>query len=277
MSVSDAAADAAADAVTVGGWIDTHCHLQLVDDPDADVDAAFRGGVDTIVCVGIDAATSADAVRWAGRDDRIFATVGLHPHEATALDDEWDRLAALAREPGVVAVGECGLDHYRDRSPHDAQETAFRRQIAFAKETGLALVIHTRDAWDDTLRILDDEGAPERTVFHCFSGGAVEARRCVDDHGAVLSIAGPVSYPRNEELRDAARAVGVEHLVVETDSPFLPPQGRRGTPNRPLHVAEVGAALAAALDADPAEVADVTSANARRLFGLSSGRSGPAS
>lgn len=249
-------------------WFDTHCHLQMLDEADADVVAAAGAdGVTTLVCVGIDAATSATAVDAARVSSGVFATAGLHPHEARHLDEQWDAVVAVARSDAVVGVGECGFDFYRDHSPHDAQEAAFRAQIALAKHLGKTLVIHTRDAWDDTFRVLDDEGAPERLVFHCFSGGPAEAARCVG-MGAVLSFAGPISYPRNEVLRDAARSVPLERVVVETDAPFLAPQGFRGKTNYPARVAVVGAALAVAVDRPAAEVAEATTATARELFGL---------
>lgn len=249
-------------------WVDTHCHLQMLDEADADlVAAAGADGVTTLVCVGIDAATSAAAVAAAGSFAQVHATAGLHPHEARHLEAQWEAVAALASAPEVVGVGECGFDFYRDHSPHDAQEAAFREQIRLAKDLDKALVIHTRDAWADTFRVLEDEGPPARLVFHCFSGGPDEAARCVD-LGAVLSIAGPISYPRNDTLRAAARAVPLERLVVETDAPFLSPQGFRGKTNHPARVALVGAALADALGIGAAAVAAATTATARQLFGL---------
>lgn len=249
-------------------WVDTHCHLQMIEEDDDDVVAAAAvDGVGTIVCVGIDESSTAAAVEAARAFDDVHATAGLHPHEARHLDGQWDAIAALARSAEVVGIGECGFDFYRDHSPHDAQEAAFRAQIALAKELGKALVIHTRDAWDDTFRVLDDEGPPPRLVFHCFSGGPQEAARCIE-LGAVLSIAGPVSYPRNDTLRDAARSAPLDRLVVETDAPFLSPQGFRGKTNYPSRVALVGAALAEALGRPVGEVAASTTATARHLFGL---------
>lgn len=253
---------------TTPEWVDTHCHLQMLDADDADLVAeAAAGAVRTLVCVGIDAATSAAAVDAAQAFAGVHATAGLHPHEARHLDAQWDDVVALARSDAVVGIGETGFDFYRDHSPHDAQETAFRAQIALAKALDKTLVIHTRDAWDDTFRVLEDEGAPQRLVFHCFSGGPAEATRCVE-MGAVLSFAGPVSYPRNDTLRDAARAVPLASVVVETDAPFLSPQGFRGKTNHPARVAVVGEALAAAVDRPVAEVAATTTATARDLFGL---------
>lgn len=254
------------------GWFDTHCHLQLIDSADSDVRTeAQAAGVSGLVCVGIDGETSAGAVRSAEAATEIWATVGLHPHEARHLDGEWDGLLGLLDSSKVVAVGETGFDFHWNHSPRDDQERAFRRQIALAKERDLALVIHTRDAWDATFSTLDDEGCPDRVVFHCFSGTQAEARRCVDSYGAWLSIAGPIGYPRNEELRAAARSVTVDNLVIETDAPFLSPQQFRGKPNRPAWVRLVGEALADALGLDAKDLAERTSANAARLFRLEEG------
>lgn len=250
-------------------WLDTHCHLQLLDDAVAAVTDAADAGVARLVCVGIDAATSQVAVEAAQRNPGVWATVGLHPNDADAFDAEWERLCALVDAGGdrVVGIGECGFDFYRQGAPTDVQERAFRAQIALAKERDLALVIHTRDAWDATLPLLEAVGAPERTVFHCFQGDVATARRCAE-LGAYVSIAGPVSYPKNDELRAAARAVPLDRIVVETDAPFLSPQRFRGKPNAPARVAAVGEALAEALGRDADEVAAFTTANAERLFGL---------
>jgi len=249
-------------------WIDTHCHLQMIEESDAGIVAmAAEEGVDAMVCVGVDLGTSSVALDAARTFEGVFATVGLHPNAASGLDEQWDRLVDLAADPEVVAVGECGLDHYRNGAPRDMQEAAFRAQIRLAKASGLALVIHTRDAWADTLRILGDEGPPDKFVFHCFSGGPEEALTCLD-MGAVLSMAGPIGYPKNEPLREAARLAPLDRLVVETDAPFLSPQRFRGKTNYPARVALVGEDLAAALGVPAEEVAAATSDTARRLFGL---------
>lgn len=250
-------------------WIDTHCHLQLIDEADADVAADARAaGVGHLVCVGIDVASSRQAVSAAAEVAHVSATIGLHPHVASSLDDQWDDLLALAGSPGVVAVGECGFDLHRNLSSLEDQEAAFCRQISLAKERDLTLVIHTRDAWDETFAVLDAEGVPDRVVFHCFSGGPIEARRCADTYGAWLSVAGPIGYPNNEKLRDALRCVPSDQLVVETDAPFLSPQGFRGQPNVPARVAVVGEQLALVLGRPSAEVAELTSQNAALLFRL---------
>src|SRR5205085_12334290 len=168
-------------------------------------------------------------------------TAGVHPHEA---DGGIDGLEALLAEPEIVAVGECGLDFFYDHSARDAQAEVFAAQIALAHAHDLALVIHTRDAWDDTFAILEAAGVPERTVFHCFSGGPEEARRCLD-LGAYLSFSGIVTFKTADDLRAAAALCPVDRVLVETDSPYLAPVPHRGRPNQPAFVPLVGAAVAA--------------------------------
>jgi TatD DNase family protein len=190
--------------------------------------------------------------------------VGVHPHDASGgLDGIEDLLSC----PEVVAVGECGLDYHYMRSPADDQKSVFAEQIALALRHDLALVIHTREAWDDTFEILNDVGVPERTVFHCFTGGVDEARRCVD-LGAMVSFSGIVTFPSAPELREAARFCPADRLLVETDSPYLAPVPHRGRPNRPDLVVVVGQAVAALREMPSDELADLTSANARRLYRL---------
>ncbi len=248
-------------------WTDTHCHLQMVDDAPAAVADAREQGVSTLICVGTDVANSREAIEAARQYDGVYATVGLHPHDAKDLTEALPELQVLCQEPGVVAIGECGLDYFRDQSPRPDQRDAFRAQIALAKAKDLALIIHTRDAWHDTFAVLEAHPLPERFVFHCFSGGVEEAERCLE-LGGYLSIAGPISYPKNDHLREAAAIAPLDRLVVETDSPFLPPQRFRGKPNYPSLVPLVGEALADALAMPIAEVAALTTANAARLFNL---------
>jgi len=171
----------------------------------------------------------------------------------------------LAVSDGCVAIGEAGFDLYYEHSPRDEQETAFRWQIRLAQRLGKPLVIHSRDAWDDTFRVLDDEGLPERTVFHCFTGGPDEARAALD-RGARLSFSGIVSFKNARELRAAAAIAPLERVLVETDSPFLAPEPHRGRRNEPALVPVVGAALAAAMGRPVAEVAEATAAGARAVF-----------
>ena len=250
-------------------WVDTHCHVPTLDDPSAALAGAREAGVAGMVSVGTDLASSRDAVALAAREPDVWAAVGLHPHEASHLAEEWPALDALAREADrVVAVGEAGFDLYYEHSDRLDQEAAFRAQVALAHELDVALVIHTRDAWDDTFRVLDDLGAPRRTVFHCFTGGPDEAARVVA-LGAFLSFSGIVSFANAHDVRAAAAAVPLTRVLVETDAPYLAPVPHRGKPNRPSWVADVGAALAAARGEPVSDLAAVTTANAEAVFGVS--------
>ncbi len=250
-------------------WTDSHCHLPyegLDATEDELVAQALAAGVGRIVTVGTDAAQSAAAVELAGRHEGMWATVGLHPHDASQGVATLEALLA-APDPVVVAVGECGLDYHYDRSPRPAQREAFAAQIGLARDRDLALVIHTRDAWDDTFDILSAEGAPERTVVHCFTGGALEARRALD-LGAWLSFSGIVTFKTAGDVRAAATLCPLERMLVETDSPFLAPVPHRGKPNRPALVPVVGAALAAAKGVGVDEVEAATTAGAAAVFRL---------
>jgi TatD DNase family protein len=245
-------------------WIDNHCHL----DPDTAGHAlaeAVQAGVVAFVDVGTDVARSAQAVATASAHDRVWATVGVHPHDAR---DGVDGLADLLDHPKVVAVGEAGLDYHYDHSPRQKQRDVFAAQIALAHALGLPLVIHTREAWDDTFAILDREGTPERTVLHCFTGGPDEAVAGLE-RGMFVSVSGIVTFATADLLRDAVRAVPLERLMVETDSPYLAPVPHRGRPNRPALVPLVGAAVAAAKGVDVPEVAARTTANAIAFYGIS--------
>ena len=247
-------------------WVDSHCHLP--EDPaeaDAIVDAARADGVEWLVCVGTDLATSRAAVAIASRRTDVLATVGLHPHDATRLADEWDGLVELAAAPRVAAVGECGLDHHYEHSPGPAQAEAFRAQIRLAHELDHTLVIHTREAWAETFAILDGEGVPARTVFHCFTGGPDEAGECLA-RGAALSFSGIVTFKNADDVRGAAAIAPRDRILVETDSPYLAPVPHRGQPNRPAWVGAVGEGVAAARAESVRTVADATRENARRLF-----------
>ena len=252
-----------------GPWVDSHCHVPFIDDgaaPDAVVARARDADVAWMVTVGTDLVTSRDAVALAGRhDEDVYATVGLHPHDASRFDDEWDALVALAAFARVVAVGECGFDlHYR-HSSEEEQERAFRAQVALARTLDTTLVIHTREAWDETFRVLADEELPPRIVFHCFTGGPDEARRALDT-GAFLSFSGIVSFRNASDVRAAAAFAPLARVLVETDSPYLAPAPHRGRPNEPALVGFVGAALADAVQRPVAEVAAATVANARAAF-----------
>lgn len=229
------------------------------------IDEARDAGVARLISVGTDRATSAAALEVARAHDGVWATVGLHPHEASAGVDTIEDL--LTGDPSVVAVGECGLDYFYEHSPREAQRDAFAAQIALAKENGLALVVHTRDAWDDTFDILRGEGAPERWVLHCFTGGATEARIGIE-LGAMLSFSGIITFKNAGDVREAAAICPLDRLLVETDSPFLAPVPHRGKVNTPAFVTIVGAALAEAAGVDVETVERSTWDNAERVFRL---------
>ncbi|HTX01167.1 MAG TPA: TatD family hydrolase [Acidimicrobiales bacterium] len=272
---------------------------------------AAEAGVERLVCVGTDLDSSRASVALAervstevadGRRPLVYSTVGLHPHDAS---DGLEPVAALlealtgggaaalaggtpagggrggspaAASAGgrlagsVVGVGECGLDYYYEHSPREAQREVFAAQIRLATRLGLTLVVHTRDAWDETVEILEREGVPPSTIIHCFTGGPAQARRCLD-LGAFLSFSGIVTFKNAVELREAARLCPADRLLVETDSPFLAPVPFRGKPNEPAHVAVVGEAVAMLRGVSAGELAETTRVNAERAFALAPARS----
>jgi TatD DNase family protein len=245
-------------------WIDDHCHLDLDPVKAAEqVAAAAAAGVARLITVGCDVAQSAAYVEAARRHPGVvFATAGVHPHDASG---GIEGLEALLAHPEEVGVGECGLDYHYERSPRDAQREVFAAQIDLALRYDRALVIHTREAWDDTFDVLAAQGVPERTVFHCFTGGPDEARRCLD-LGAVLSFSGIVTFPSAPELREAAQLCPLDRLLVETDAPYLAPVPHRGQRNQPAWVTVVGAAIAAVKDVTEDAVATATWATAQRVY-----------
>lgn len=274
-------------------WIDSHCHLQDAYDVGLSLaqrlEGAEQAGVIGVVCIGTDCASSSAAfevargLRHSGKQvdvvpggdgpagERLgaWATVGLHPHHAadgTAPVVALARAAQGAGEP-VVGIGECGLDYHYDHAERSVQREAFAEQVALAVELDLALVVHTRDAWDDTLAILRGEGPPARTVIHCFSGGPTEARRCLE-LGTYLSFSGIVTFKNAGEVRQAAALCPSDRLLVETDAPFLAPVPHRGQPNRPAWVSVVGEAVAQLRGTTAIELGEVTVGNTRRAFGL---------
>jgi TatD DNase family protein len=266
--------------------LDSHTHLDIVlgerpaggehgewasdDDVDAEIAAAVAVNVPRLVQVGVDVASSRWSAALAARHPNVLAAVALHPNEAGAgrADDdalaEIDRLAAL---PRVRAVGETGLDRFRT-GPEGwaAQEESFRAHIRIAKERGVALVIHDRDAHEEILRVLEDEGAPEHTVFHCFSGDAVFAKACAE-RGYVLSFAGTLTFGNAGYLREAAALTPVDQLLVETDAPFLTPMPHRGRPNSSRLIPHTVRALAEVTGVELAELCAALTATAERVFG----------
>ena len=258
--------------------IDSHAHLEFAQfdgDRDEMLERARVAGVQTLLAIGsgtgplerLDA-----AIPFAEEHDWIYATVGIHPHDASAATDEhFARLEELARHPRVIALGELGLDYYYDHSPRDVQKQVFRRQLAQAAAAKLPVVIHCRDAWDDCLAILDQDWRSTGLggIFHCFTGNVDEARRGMD-MGFMISFAGNVTYPKMQHLRDVSREIPVEKLLTETDSPFLPPQRQRGKRNEPAFVVQVAEALANVRDLAAEEIAAATAANFQRFFRLGS-------
>jgi TatD DNase family protein len=258
----------------LSSWTDAHCHLQdrVLGDREIEISAsqalerALAAGVNRVVVIGTDAASSAEAlaITELSGDVDIYATVGLHPHDA--LQDV-EEIVALARRghPRLVGIGECGLDYFYEHSPRAAQRAVFARQIQLAHELDLALVIHCRDAFDDLFEVFDVEGVPTRTVIHCFTGSPLEASQCLE-RGCDISLSGVVTFKNAESLREAARLVPLDRLHVETDSPFLAPVPFRGRPNEPALVSVVGEFLAELRGEDVDEVRRQTSKNSARLF-----------
>ena len=251
-------------------YVDTHCHLDHHEGltPTEQVERARGAGVATMITVGTDMASSTQAVRTAARFDGVWAAVGVHPNDAMeATPHVLEVIERLAQEQHVVAVGETGLDYYRDYTTPAQQEAAFRAHIQIARAHDRALVIHCRQAWEDCLDILEDEGAPDRVVMHCFSGDLDVTKRCVD-HGWYLSFAGNLTFANARDLREAAAAAPLELVLTETDSPFLTPHPHRGKPNDPSYVPYTLRTLAQTQDRPVAEVEAAVEANTRRVFGL---------
>jgi TatD DNase family protein len=248
------------------GAIDTHCHLFLVDrEPSLVVEEARTAGVERLICVGVDPETSARSLELADSIAGVFATAGMHPHDAASFDAAAGaRIEELLHDPRIVAVGECGLDFHRMRSPAEDQIRALKVHVALSNETGKPMVVHVRDAWPDVLRVLD-EGSAERVVIHCFSGDASIARECAS-RGYWISFAGNVTYPKNEHLRQAARVVDIHRILVETDAPFLAPQKLRGRDNEPANVVFTIEEIARVRDEEPKAITDATAHNARNAF-----------
>ncbi len=263
--------------------IDSHAHLEF---PQFDSDRAEmlvrarEAGVRALLAIG--SGTGPErlnaALPFAEQNDWIYASVGIHPHEAKlATEAHFEHLVELAMHPRVIAWGEIGLDYYYDHSPRDVQERVFRRQLGQARAARLPIVIHCRDAWSDCLRLLEEDWRPSGLggILHCFTGALEEARRGLD-MGFFVSFAGNVTYPKMEPLRQVARELPLDRMLVETDSPFLPPQGHRGKRNEPAFVVEVARTLANVRNLAAEEVAATTAANFRQLFKLGNAKA-PAS
>jgi TatD DNase family protein len=242
--------------------IDTHAHLDALDDPSAAVARARDAGVNRIVAIGSGLESTRATLAIAEREDGVHAAVGIHPHQAGDGEplDELGRLAA----DGAVAIGEIGLDFFRDYAPRDAQRRVFADQLELAADLRLPIVVHTRAAEAETMAILARFSGT--VVLHCFSSPELLAE--ATDRGYYVSFAGNVTYPKAEDLRDAARQVPAERILAETDSPYLAPQPVRGRPNEPAHVVHTIAALAEARGEDAGELGERIAANAARAFSL---------
>jgi TatD DNase family protein len=250
--------------------IDTHVHLNNRDlgrDLDGVIARAEAADVRQFVVVGYDLASSEKAVAQAEADARIFAAVGIHPHDASSYTPEVEeRLRAWATNPRVVAIGEIGLDFYRDLSPRPAQYDAFRAQIALARTVSLPIIIHCRDASDETFDLLESEAGDVPVLLHCFAGEHRHAERAWARNW-LLGVGGTATYKKNEALREIIRDAPQESLVLETDAPYLTPEPHRGKfPNEPRHIPLVAACIAAVRGETAAEVAAYTDTNARRFF-----------
>jgi len=255
--------------------IDTHAHIdgkEYLNDFDAMLDRAAAAGVTRIIAVAGDIESSHAVCRLAREHDRIFCTVGVHPHDAARVSGKcFEIIRTLAAEnPKNVAIGEIGLDFYRDRSPRDVQETVFRQFLILASELSLPVIIHDREAHEPTLRILREERSRGiRGVLHCFSGDLRMARECID-MGFYISIPGTVTFPANEQLREVVRGTGSDHLLLETDCPYLAPIPFRGKRNEPAHLLKTAEKVAELKGLSLDDIARITSHNAETLFGIGS-------
>ncbi len=253
--------------------VDTHAHLDSAPfskDRDEVVARALENGISHILSVGTDLESSRANVAIARAYPSVFASVGIHPHDASSADDKsLDQLRSLiASNDKIVAVGEIGLDFYRDRSPREVQRDAFRRQIRLALEVGLPLIVHDRDAHEETVQILKEENAAKvGGVLHCFSGDLAMARACIE-LGFYISFPGTITYPKNDEARAVVRGVPMERILVETDCPYLSPQAFRGKRNEPAYVRHTAEKVAEIKGLTIDDVARITSLNAHTLFGI---------
>jgi TatD DNase family protein len=254
--------------------VDTHAHLGLCEPPEAElIESARDAGVTRIVTIGLGEDSNPDAVALAQANDDVFASVGRHPNSTTGFDDAAaEAIEELSHKEGVVAVGETGLDFYRDRSDPDDQRRAFAAQISIAKRAGKALVVHLRDregtddAVSEAFDTLEREAGGIGVILHCFSAGPRWAERAAE-HGWYCSFAGNLTYPKSEPIREAAAIVPEDRILVETDSPFLAPQPVRGKPNQPANVVATAERLAEVRGVPYGELEETVEENAARVFG----------
>ena len=253
--------------------IDTHCHLchgRLYQQVPAVLDRARAAGVHTVICAAADVHASKTSMGLAGRHENVYFTAGVHPHDAKSVDEgQLQVIERLARDPKCVAVGEIGLDYHYDFSPRDTQRRVFAEQLELARNMSATIVIHTREAFDDTLAVLAESGVDGgRLVFHSCTESAHGVGRLLE-LGAMVSFSGIVTFKKADALREAAKIVPDERLLIETDAPYLTPEPvRKIKTNEPAHVAHVATCLAAVRGTTPEVLADQTTANAVRFFGL---------
>jgi TatD DNase family protein len=263
--------------------IDSHAHIdspQFAEDRNTVLARARAAGICTLLAIGtgpgpekLDA-----ALPYAERHDWIYTTVGIHPHEAKEVTPaHLETLTRLAKHPKVIAWGEIGLDYFYDHSPKHVQEELFREQMGLAHAAKLPIIIHCRDAWEDTLRLLEEAWKPTGLggILHCFTSTLEDAQRGLD-MGFLVSFAGNSTYPKAQSIREVAKVLPLSNILIETDSPYLAPQPFRGKRNEPAHVAEVAKALASVRDLSVEEIAAVTTDNFRRFFRLARPDSSPA-
>ncbi|NNF64918.1 MAG: TatD family hydrolase [Acidimicrobiia bacterium] len=247
-------------------WVDSHCHLHMASEPpEVLLDRAKAANVDLVVCPGTDADSSRRAIDIAAaHPDRVVAAAGLHPHDSAKWSAEVDAIHEAAKT--ADAVGECGLDYYRDLSPRDAQRVAFRAQLELAADLGKPVIVHCRDAFADVYEDLANIELGDRVVLHCWTGGPKWTKR-FRELGVVFSFAGPVTFPNGGTVRLGAEQAPPERTMVETDTPYLTPPPHRGLENEPRFVPLVGVALGEVWGIDVDEVAALTTATARKVFG----------
>ena len=249
--------------------IDSHAHIdddRFDADREAVLSRARAAGVDLIVNIGADMASSARSVALAEQYPQVYATVGMHPHDAKDMrEQDYQQLVRWAAQPKVVAIGEIGLDYHYDLSPRPVQQEVFLRQLDIARQTGKPFVVHEREAHADTFEIIRSAAKGLEGVFHCFSGSIETARQYLK-LGFYISIAGPVTFPKSAKTKEVARYVPLDRLLVETDSPYLTPQAFRGRRNEPAYVRLVAEEIAALRELPLEELARATSENACRLF-----------
>jgi TatD DNase family protein len=263
--------------------IDTHCHLNMIIKEQFNtplspqelmnagqcIQEAEQADVLRIITIGTSIPESYNCIKLAQQFSSVYAAVGIHPTDATeAWHDELTEIKKMVHNEKVVAIGECGLDFHQPNYHVQLQKDVFKAQIELALENNLALIIHTRDAYDETMRIIEEyKNSLTRVVMHCFSEGCTAAQEVIA-MGFLLGIGGPITYPKNNTLREVVSIVGLDHIMLETDAPFLPPQIIRGKKNEPKYIAAIAHYLAQHLQLSYQEVADKTTANAQRLFGI---------